>query len=104
MITDPYLTLGIHEMVSDDEVKSAYHAKVREFPPEDFPEQFSYISAAYEEIRTEKARVRLRLMGPLPSSDEISKLAFHEPAEPPQVSRDLWIKDATRIWLTGRLL
>lgn len=100
---DPYLTLGIQEMVSNEDVVNAYHKKLREFPPEEFPEQFAFISEAYEAIRTESDRVDLRLFGPVPSAERISELAEHEQPEPPRTDRDSWQAIATKSWLSGRL-
>lgn len=65
---DPYLTLGIGERVSDADVSAAYHAALRAFPPEEYPEEFARISEAYGAIRTEADRVDLRLFGPLPQN------------------------------------
>jgi len=102
-MTDPYLTLGIHENVSDDDVRAAYHTKLREFPPEEFPEEFSTVSEAYDAIRSEDARIRLRLIGPCPPPEQISRLALHEKPTQPSGSREIWTKEALRSWLTGRL-
>ena len=102
-MVDPYLTLGIHEMVSDDEVMAAYHAKLRAFPPEDFPEEFAFISEAYEAIKTEADRVDLRLFGPIPAPNQLTELAEHEAPEPPASDRNVWQSVATSAWLSGRL-
>lgn len=102
-MTDPYITLGIHENVSDEDVKAAYHAKLREFPPEDFPEEFSAISEAYDAIRSESARTHLLLFGPFPPPEQISRLALHEKSAPPEGSREMWTKEAVQNWFAGRL-
>ena len=100
---DPYLTLGICELVSDAEVSAAYHAKLRQFPPEDCPEEFATISEAYEAIRTEADRVALRLFGAVPKAERISELAAGEPPEPPPVDSTKWRSAAVQGWLLGRV-
>lgn len=99
---DPYLTLGIGELVTDEEVSAAYHTALRVFPPEEHPEQFARISEAYEAIRTEADRVDLRLFGAVPRPEHVSELAEHEPPEPPDASRAAWQSVAVRGWLVGR--
>jgi len=100
---DPYLTLGLHERVSNEEVSAAYYRKLREFPPEDHPEVFATISEAYEMIRTEADRIDLRLFGPVPKTEYVSELAEHEQPEIPDLTREVWQKVATECWLAGRV-
>ena len=100
---DPYLVLGMNERVSDEEVAAAYHCKLREYPPEEHPEEFACISEAYEAIRTEAERIDFRLFGLVPAPERISELAEHEPPEPPDTGREVWQKMALRSWLAGRV-
>ena len=102
-MSDPYLTLGIHERVSDEDVMAAYHRKLREFPPEEHPEEFAYISEAYEAIRTEADRIDLRLFGEVPSPGRMAGLALHERPEPPDTARARWLHVALEHWLSGRI-
>ncbi len=100
---DPYLTLGLNERVSDEEVAAAYHCKLRECPPEEHPEEFARISEAYEAIRTEADRIDLRLFGSVPAPERISELVEHEPPEPPDMGREVWQNLAVQGWLAGRV-
>lgn len=100
---DPYLTLGIQELVSDEDVMAAYHAKLRQTPPEEHPEEFARISEAYEAIRTEDDRVRLRLFGKVPIPERLSELAEYEEPEPPSADREQWQATAVQRWLVGRI-
>lgn len=102
-MTDPYLALGIHELVSDEEVAAAYHRKLREFPPEEHPEEFAFISEAYGAIRTEADRLDLRLFGEVPRPERIDELAQYEQPEPPDPARAKWQQVALEHWLTGRI-
>ncbi|MDX2230362.1 MAG: molecular chaperone DnaJ [Leptolyngbyaceae cyanobacterium bins.349] len=47
----PYDRLGISPAATPEEVKAAYHAKLKEFPAHRHPEEFKAIRAAYDEIR-----------------------------------------------------
>lgn len=58
---NPYDLLEIDESAGDTEVKSAYLAMVRRFPPDTFPEKFKEIKAAYERINTKANRIAYRL-------------------------------------------
>ncbi len=57
----PYEILDVPEESSDSEIKKAYLAKVRQYPPERFPEMFQQIRQAYELIRTESERLSYKL-------------------------------------------
>lgn len=100
---DPYLTLGINEQVSDEEVAAAYHRKLRQFPPEGHPEEFAGISEAYEAIRTEADRIDLRLFGAVPLPERVAGLADRESPERPNMAREVWQKVAVGHWLAGRV-
>jgi len=57
----PFSILNLGESATDDEIKKAYLAKVREHPPELDPRGFKKIRSAFETIKTEKDRLRYRL-------------------------------------------
>ena len=46
-----YECLGISPSATSAEIKAAYHAKLREFPAHNYPEEFKAIRAAYEALR-----------------------------------------------------
>jgi hypothetical protein len=50
-MTSPYDRLGILPTATPAEIKSAYHAKLKEFPAHSHPVEFKAIRAAYEAIR-----------------------------------------------------
>lgn len=54
---NPFELLQVSESASDEEVRSAYLQRVREYPPERAPKQFQEIRDAYERIKTAKARL-----------------------------------------------
>jgi curved DNA-binding protein CbpA len=51
----PFDRLGITPTATPAEVKTAYHAKLREFPAHTHPEDFKAIRAAYETIQKGEA-------------------------------------------------
>ncbi|QUY40391.1 DnaJ domain-containing protein [Acaryochloris marina] len=48
---DHYDLLGLAVGATPTEIKSAYHAKLREFPAHKQPQEFKAIRAAYEALR-----------------------------------------------------
>lgn len=88
--SDPYAVLGLMRGASAREIKRAYFDLVRQYPPEQHPDTFKLIRAAYEKLRTVevKAETDLFLFQP-PSPWEPRKrrskidLDFH--------SEDIWL-------------
>jgi curved DNA-binding protein CbpA len=61
--------LGVSETASDEEIRAAYLAKVKEFPPERAAEQFEAIRDAYNHLRDPRQRAKTALLaGGVPSS------------------------------------
>jgi curved DNA-binding protein CbpA len=65
---DPYHTLGLDRRAGPEEIKRAYFQLVRQYPPEQAPEKFQEIRAAYEVLRhaASKAQIDLFLIQPPP--------------------------------------
>ena len=59
----PYKVLEIAEEAPQSEVRKAYLAKLREFPPEKSAEKFQQVTEAYERIKDEVARASLKIFG-----------------------------------------
>ena len=51
MSTNFYKILDLSPAASPDELKAAYHRKLREFPAHSHPQQFKAIREAYESLR-----------------------------------------------------
>ncbi len=66
---NPFLVLEVGLDASDAEVRAAYQALLRRYPPEQRPRQFQLIQEAYQTLRTERERWRWRLLHLEPSSD-----------------------------------
>lgn len=60
-MTNPFEILNIPETADDTQIKNAYLEKVRESPPDCWPEQFKTVRCAYEKIKTEKSRLAFEL-------------------------------------------
>jgi curved DNA-binding protein CbpA len=46
-----YDRLGLMSTATPEEIKAAYHLKLREFPAHKYPQEFKAIRAAYEVLR-----------------------------------------------------
>ena len=58
---NPYLILGVSPQADDAAIRRAYLAAVKEAPPDAHPQRFQAVSAAYERIKDEPARLRYTL-------------------------------------------
>jgi curved DNA-binding protein CbpA len=56
-MSDPYLLLGLPPDADDAAVHAAYLAAVKACPPERDPRRFEALRAAYEALRTRRARL-----------------------------------------------
>jgi len=57
----PFEILGIPEEATDQEIRRAYLAKVREYPPEREPDRFQEIRTAFEAVKDRRARLKHQL-------------------------------------------
>jgi DnaJ-class molecular chaperone len=60
-MTDPYQVLELPPDADDAAVRARYLELVRRWPPEQAPERFAAVRAAYERVRDRDARLRQRL-------------------------------------------
>ncbi len=54
--SDPYAVLGLQRGATPHEIKRAYFTLVREHTPEEHPDTFKIIRAAYEKLRTAEVK------------------------------------------------
>jgi hypothetical protein len=66
--TDPYKILAVSKTATQVEIRRAYFAHIRQYPPETEPEKFKIIRGAYEKIKnaTRRAETDVFLMQPPP--------------------------------------
>ena len=60
-MTDPHAVLGLPPDCDDETIRRRYLELVRQFSPEQHPEKFAAIRAAYESLRDLDTRLRFRL-------------------------------------------
>ncbi len=58
---NPYQILGVAEKASDEEIRTAYLARLREHPADSNQQQFQQIQQAYALVKDSDARLRYRL-------------------------------------------
>lgn len=59
---DPYAVLGVARSATAAEIKQAYFALVRTYPPEREPAMFKQVRAAYERLRDPQERVEADML------------------------------------------
>lgn len=70
-----YRVLGLAVGASDEEVKAAYVARVRDYPPDHHPQRFQEVRQAFEALRTEADRRRYALFAsPEPDMEGIFEI------------------------------
>jgi|JFJP01.1.fsa_nt_gi DnaJ-class molecular chaperone len=63
---DPYRVLGLSRSVTQAEIKQAYFALIRKYPPETEGDTFKLIRAAYEKIKDAERRKETDIFLPQP--------------------------------------
>jgi curved DNA-binding protein CbpA len=58
-IQEHYERLGLSVGASTDEIKAAYHKKLKEFPAHQYPEEFKAIRFAYEALRDQGSQTQI---------------------------------------------
>jgi curved DNA-binding protein CbpA len=60
-VSNPYAVLGLPAECDDQTIRRQYLELVKRFPPEQEPEKFAAIRAAYESLKDLDTRLRYRL-------------------------------------------
>ncbi len=55
---DPLVVLGVRADAGDEEIRSAYLRKVKQFPPDRNPSEFEQVRDAYDMLRDRRRRVQ----------------------------------------------
>ena len=61
MVTDPYGEMGLPTDADDNAIRRKYLELVRQFTPDQHPEKFARVRAAYEALKDLNTRLRHRL-------------------------------------------
>jgi curved DNA-binding protein CbpA len=55
-VTDPREVLGVSPSAGEEEIRAAYLRKVKEYPPDQAPEEFERVRNAFETLRDPRKR------------------------------------------------
>lgn len=66
--SDPYCVLGIVLGAEDEEIRAAYLAKLKQFPPDRCPAEFEQVRDAYDLLRDRRRRAHYTLFSTNPDS------------------------------------
>jgi curved DNA-binding protein CbpA len=67
-ITDPYAVLGLDPGAEDEQIRAAYLAKLKQFPPDRSPAEFEQVRDAYELLRDRRRRTQHTLFSVNPEA------------------------------------
>ena len=73
-MSDPYAVLGLPMHAGEAEIRQRYLELVRQHPPDQAPERFAAIRAAYDEVRDPRRGLETRLFA-TSSSDSLEAIA-----------------------------
>jgi preprotein translocase subunit Sec63 len=62
VVTDPYAVLGLTPDADDEAIRRKYLELVRTFTPEQQPEKFAQVRAAYDSLKDLNTRLRRRFL------------------------------------------
>lgn len=65
---DAYAILGIGQEAGDEQIRAAYLAKLKQFPPDRSPQEFEQVRDAYEVLRDRRRRARTMLFAADPDA------------------------------------
>lgn len=82
-----FLLLEVTPDANDTQIKAAYLAAVRRYPPEHYPERYEQIRAAYEAIATERDRLSYLLFNPHPIDPMQAMALLMKPGPTPRRSK-----------------
>jgi curved DNA-binding protein CbpA len=73
-VTDPREVLGVSPNAGEEEIRAAYLRKVKEYPPDQAPEEFEKIRNAFETLRDPRKRALAMLLASDPGAPLTSVL------------------------------
>ena len=73
----PQNILGIAQDAKAEEIRAAYLAKIKEFPPEKYPAEFERIRDAYTILNDPRQRSRMMLVSADPEASVVTLLDNH---------------------------
>ncbi len=77
---DPKRILGVTETAGDAKIRAAYLEKIKQYPPDRFPEEFEQIRDAYGLLADPRSRMRWLMQSANPEALLASLLDDRKPA------------------------
>jgi curved DNA-binding protein CbpA len=90
---DAYVLLNVSEDADDVAIKEAYLSATRQYPPERHPEMFEAIRSAYENIATERKRLKQDLFQYTPI-EPITLMCLCSNSDQPSLFKEKFFKQA----------
>jgi curved DNA-binding protein CbpA len=78
-VTDPREVLGVSSNAGEEEIRAAYLRKVKEYPPDQAPEEFEKVRNAFETLRDPRKRTLAMLHASDPGAPLASVLDGRAP-------------------------
>jgi len=78
-VTDPRELLGVSPNAGEEEIRAAYLRKVKEYPPDQAPEEFEKVRNAFETLRDPRKRTLAMLHASDPGAPLASVLDGRAP-------------------------
>jgi len=78
-VTDPREVLGVSSNAGEEEIRAAYLRKVKEYPPDQAPEEFEKVRNAFETLRDPRQRTLAMLHASDPGATLASLLDGRAP-------------------------
>jgi curved DNA-binding protein CbpA len=78
-VTDPRDVLGVSPNAGEEEIRAAYLRKVKEYPPDQAPEEFEKVRNAFEALRDPRKRTLAMLHASDPGAPLASVLDGRAP-------------------------
>ncbi len=91
---DPRQILGVSVDAGEEEIRTSYVRKIKEYPPDRSPAEFERVRDAYEALRDPRSRMRMMLQSVDPEAPLVALLDSHR-VERRFVGPKLWL-DAMR--------
>jgi len=79
---NPYAVLGVCPEADDEQIRAAYLAKLKQFPPDRAPVEFEQVRDAYELLRDRRRRAQYTLFSTNPDAPLESLLEGMENQRP----------------------
>lgn len=88
---DPWLVLGVSREADDEEIRTAYMQKIKEYPPDRCGSEFEKIRDAYDQLKDPYRRAKYLILGANPDRP-LESLLDNVPATRHYVGPEPWLE------------